>query len=173
MKNIGSMRVEISRNFEKMRISQKISRIFKFFEFFKKERQDNWGMKRHSTSPPCGNLVDGLPHDCHNTGARGNLVPNRPSLFIPLTCLKMFLLMKTIMTWNCDTWKVFFTYWSLILAEYEHHVIMSLQFPSDSKFLWAGHFWDFLWKKSIFKRNLFDFWNFQIFEIFKSCYFFK
>ena len=21
-------------------------------------------MKRHSTSPPCGNLVDGLPHDC-------------------------------------------------------------------------------------------------------------
>ena len=22
-------------------------------------------MKRHSTSPPCGNLVDGLPHDCH------------------------------------------------------------------------------------------------------------
>ena len=24
-------------------------------------------MMRHSTSPPCGNLVDGLPHDCHNT----------------------------------------------------------------------------------------------------------
>ena len=23
------------------------------------------GMERHSTSPPCGNLVDGLPHDCH------------------------------------------------------------------------------------------------------------
>ena len=22
-------------------------------------------MKRHSTSSPCGNLVDGLPHDCH------------------------------------------------------------------------------------------------------------
>ena len=22
-------------------------------------------MKMHSTSPPCGNLVDGLPHDCH------------------------------------------------------------------------------------------------------------
>ena len=22
-------------------------------------------MTRHSTSPPCGNLVDGLPHDCH------------------------------------------------------------------------------------------------------------
>ena len=20
---------------------------------------------RHSTSPPCGNFVDGLPHDCH------------------------------------------------------------------------------------------------------------
>ena len=24
-------------------------------------------MAGHSTSPPCGNLVDGLPHDCHNT----------------------------------------------------------------------------------------------------------
>ena len=22
-------------------------------------------MTRHSTSPPCGNLVDGLPHACH------------------------------------------------------------------------------------------------------------
>ena len=22
-------------------------------------------MKRHSASAPCGNLVDGLPHDCH------------------------------------------------------------------------------------------------------------
>ena len=22
-------------------------------------------MKRHSTSPPCGNQVDGLPHDVH------------------------------------------------------------------------------------------------------------
>ena len=24
-----------------------------------------FGMERHSTSPPCGNLVNGLPHDCH------------------------------------------------------------------------------------------------------------
>ena len=23
------------------------------------------GFVKHSTSPPCGNLVDGLPHDCH------------------------------------------------------------------------------------------------------------
>ena len=23
------------------------------------------GMTRHSTSPSCGNLVDGLPHDCY------------------------------------------------------------------------------------------------------------
>ena len=22
-------------------------------------------MTGHSTGPPCGNLVDGLPHDCH------------------------------------------------------------------------------------------------------------
>ena len=65
MKNIGSMRFQISRNFEKMRIFKKISRIFENFRFFKKEREENWEIKRHSTSPPCGNLVDGLPHDCH------------------------------------------------------------------------------------------------------------
>ena len=38
---------------------------FQIFEFFKRERQENRGVRRHSTSPPCGNLVDGLPHDCH------------------------------------------------------------------------------------------------------------
>ena len=65
MKNIGSMRFQIYRNFEKMKIFRKISRILEFLEFFKKERQDNRGMERHSTSPPCGNLVDGLPPDCH------------------------------------------------------------------------------------------------------------
>ena len=37
MKNIGSMRFQISRNFEKMRNFKKISRIFDFFEFFKKK----------------------------------------------------------------------------------------------------------------------------------------
>ena len=61
----GSMRFQISRNFEKMRISKRISGIFEFFEIFRKERYDKCGMEGHSTSPPCGNLVDGLPHDCH------------------------------------------------------------------------------------------------------------
>ena len=27
--------------------------------------QNEVGLRRHSTSPPCRNLVDGLPHDCH------------------------------------------------------------------------------------------------------------
>ena len=65
MKNIGSMRFQISRNFEKKRIFKKISKFFKFFKIFKKERQERNGMEGHSTSPPCGNLVDGLPHACH------------------------------------------------------------------------------------------------------------
>ena len=30
-----------------------------------KRESEDCEMKRHSTSPPCGNLVDGLPHDCH------------------------------------------------------------------------------------------------------------
>ena len=32
---------------------------------FSKRKTRQWGMERHSTSPQCGNLVDGLPHDCH------------------------------------------------------------------------------------------------------------
>ena len=35
------------------------------FEFHRIKREEVYEMKRHSTSPPCGNLVDGLPHDCH------------------------------------------------------------------------------------------------------------
>ena len=34
------------------------------FKFSKRKDRVYW-MKRHSTSPPCGNLVDGLPHDCY------------------------------------------------------------------------------------------------------------
>ena len=37
-----------------------------FFEFYYfKKSLGMRGMKRHSTSPPCGNLVDDLPHACH------------------------------------------------------------------------------------------------------------
>ena len=34
------------------------------FDKFQKDQQKvkSW---RHSTSVPCGNLVDGFPHDCH------------------------------------------------------------------------------------------------------------
>ena len=146
-----------------MRLFKKISKIFEILEFSLKEDRVVWDDEALYESS-----VRKLGYrTIANAGARGNPVPNRPSLFILLTCLKMLLLIKTIMIWNCAAWKVFFMYRSLILAEYEHHVIMSLQFLSDSKFLWAGDFWDFLWKKSIFKRNLFYFWNFKIFEIFK------
>ena len=45
--------------------------------------------KRHSTSPPCGNQVDGLPHDVH-TGAVVKPVPRAPRLFITLTPFGQF-----------------------------------------------------------------------------------
>ena len=46
-------------------------------------------MTRHSASPPCGNLVDGLPHDCHSeTVAKRAIVgPRTPVL---LTMKHMF-----------------------------------------------------------------------------------
>ena len=55
------------RTFQKMRISEKISKKKRNFEFYKRERSEVYRMERHSTSPPCGNLVDGLPHDCHGS----------------------------------------------------------------------------------------------------------
>ena len=53
------------RTFRKTRISEKISKTYRNSEFHKRERSEVYRMERHSTSPPCGNLVDGLPHDCH------------------------------------------------------------------------------------------------------------
>ena len=40
-------------------------RKFSKFRSFLEECQRRSGMSGHSTSPPCGNLVDGLPHDCY------------------------------------------------------------------------------------------------------------
>ena len=41
-------------------------RIFSDYSFLKKTKEYIYVfVEKHSTSPPCGNLVDGLPHDCH------------------------------------------------------------------------------------------------------------
>ena len=37
------------------------------------------GVKLHSTSPPCGNLVDALPHACHNTETIAKLARLAPA----------------------------------------------------------------------------------------------
>ena len=47
-----------------MRIFEKISKKCKFQILSKRKIRSIWDAG-HSTSPPCGNLVDGLPHDCH------------------------------------------------------------------------------------------------------------
>ena len=52
------------RTFQKMRISQKITEKYRNLELNKIEISYFYTMERHSTSPPCGNLVGGLPHDC-------------------------------------------------------------------------------------------------------------
>ena len=46
------MGFQISGKFGKSRISRR-------------KNQGKCELEGHSTSPPCGNLVDGLPHDCH------------------------------------------------------------------------------------------------------------
>ena len=55
--SVRLMRSQIFRKLRKMK-NFKIFRNFLFFENF-------IFLKRHSTSPPCGNQVDGLPHDVH------------------------------------------------------------------------------------------------------------
>ena len=89
----------ILENFEKMIISRKIKK-YENFKYLKDEWK-KYGMIRHSTSPPCGNLVDGLPHDCHNTktvakpdrlgpAQNGKLMPKNIelSMFCSMTCKK-------------------------------------------------------------------------------------
>ena len=71
----------------------------------------------HSTSLSRGNQVDGLPRVCQYW-CIGNPVPRAPRLFMTLTSFNMFLVDKTMLIWKCTTWKVFFMYWSLILAKY-------------------------------------------------------
>ena len=68
MKNIGSMHLKIFEILKKMRISIKIFIFYENLEFHRnygKFREKMRIKKGHSTSAPCGNLVDGLPHACH------------------------------------------------------------------------------------------------------------
>ena len=76
-------------------------------------------MQRHSTSPPCGNLVDGLPHDCHNTEPRWIGVTLDPRRFMIMVDIFMFLVIFYIMSDWFVTFRCFILYWSLIFGEYQ------------------------------------------------------
>ena len=60
------MGFQIFEKLERMRIFEKIPKNIEISNFIEDEDKKIYGMEMHSTSPPCGNLVDGLPHDCHN-----------------------------------------------------------------------------------------------------------
>ena len=75
-------------------------------------------MKRHSTSPPCGNLVDGLPHDCH-TQPRWTGLTIDPQRSVILVDILMFLKIFHIRSYWFVTFRPFILYWSLILCEYQ------------------------------------------------------
>ena len=112
--------------------------------------------------------VDGLPPARH-TGAIGNPIPYRPSLFITWACLDKFLLDKTYPAWRSATAEVFFMYRTLILAEYEHdHLIMQLRLPSDFKFSWGAFLRFFYWKFRFSKEIHLIFENFKFLK-FSKC----
>ena len=89
MKNLGFIGAQ---NFSEAHFSrvfrnfQEIKRQMKFRGFEKNEwRLHLW---RHSTSPPCRNLVDGLPHDCHTkTIAKRARVGPRTQVHMPIKML--------------------------------------------------------------------------------------
>ena len=64
IQNIDSMRFQIFENFRKLRNLTEIKKFSKFEKIWLEREIYVW-MKGHSTSPPCGNLVDDLPHDFH------------------------------------------------------------------------------------------------------------
>jgi hypothetical protein len=104
--------------FRKMRNFKKISKILNKIGICLKGRSYLSGMKRHSTSPPCGNLVDGLPHDCH-TEPRWIGPSLDPRRFMILVDIFMFLVIFCIMSYWFVTFRSFILYWSLILCEYQ------------------------------------------------------
>ena len=65
MKNIGSMTSQNFRNDQFWDFFLKNEETFKFIEQIKKWKTYCEGRKGQSTSPPSGNLVDGLPLACH------------------------------------------------------------------------------------------------------------
>ena len=60
-----SMIFQVLGKFRKNEIFRENPEKYRNFEFQRREIKEIYGMERHSTSPPCGNLVDGLPHDCY------------------------------------------------------------------------------------------------------------
>ena len=75
-------------------------------------------VKRHSTNPPCGNLVDGLPHDCY-TKPRWIGPSLDPRRFVILVDIFMFLVIFYIRSSWFVTFRSFILYWSLTLWEYQ------------------------------------------------------
>ena len=59
-RSIGS---QILENLRKIKNFKIFLVFFIFYYFF----ENPLSLKRHSTSPPCGNQVDGLPHDVHDS----------------------------------------------------------------------------------------------------------
>ena len=54
--NIVFLNILENKNFKKIKMQIYLSLM---------EIEEDCGMKGRSTRPPCGNLVDGLPHVCH------------------------------------------------------------------------------------------------------------
>ena len=75
-------------------------------------------MEGHSTSLPCGNSVDGLPHACytepHQIGS-----PRHPRTSVNFVIAFVFLTDFYIMVTNFDILTLEISYWSFILCDHQ------------------------------------------------------
>ena len=89
-------------------------------------------MKRHSTSPPCGNLVDGLPHDCH-TEPRSIGSARHPRTSVNFVVAFAFLINFYIMVTSFVLLILKISYWSLIFCEYQLPSSIKPWFPTRAQ----------------------------------------
>ena len=88
------------------------------FKFLRRERWGVCEMMRHSTSRPCGNLVDGLPHDCH-TEPRSIGWARHPRTSVNFVVAFVFLINLYVMVTSFVLLTLNISYWSFILCDFQ------------------------------------------------------
>ena len=115
---------------------------------FSKERDKKKRDDEALYESPCGNLVDGLPHDCHKTEPHRIGWAGHPRTSMNFVVEFVFLVNFCIMVTSFVLLTLNISYWSFIFCEY--------QLPSSIKPLLTTGVWVFQkwWKMMIFFKKI-------------------